>query len=280
MLVDSIEVRVGGAAGNAALALTRLGHRPRLIGVVGDDPLGRFVRESLQGMGLADDLLVLPGRGTGVSICVEAPERDRAFISVRGVLDRFDASMVPEDAVATSFLLLCGYFTLSTFRGRPALALLQRARRGGATIMLDPDVEAGGWSAGARREIRELLPVVDWFLPNEHEARGLTGVSNPVEAGRALQRRSGGWVVVKRGMEGVAAIGPDGGLLRVPVAPVDARDTTGAGDSFNAGLVHALSEGQQSRAALEFATRVASAVVSRPSDDRHPSLSDLKSTPP
>jgi sugar/nucleoside kinase (ribokinase family) len=275
VLVDAIEVRVGGAAANAAMVLARLGLVPRLVGAVGDDQFGRFVLDSLRGMGLAGDVLVLPGVPTGVSICVEAPGRDRAFISVRGALDSFDAAMVPGDAMAASILLLCGYFTLGSLRGRPALALLERARSGGATVLLDPDTEAGGWSSSARREIQELLPLVDGFLPNEHEASGLAGLSDPVEAGRALQRRSGGWVVVKRGGKGAAAIMPDGGTVTVPAREVAVRDTTGAGDSFDAGVVLALSRGAALPEALALASRVAAAVISRPSGDRHPSPSDL-----
>ena len=83
------------------------------------------------------------------------------------------------------------------------------------------------------------------------------------------------WVVVKRGAEGVAAIAPDGRMITVPARPVEVRDTTGAGDSFNAGVVYALSLGASWSEALAFAIRVATAVVARPSEDRYPSLADL-----
>lgn len=275
LLVDRIEVRVGGAAANAAMALAGLGVIPRLVGAVGEDHLGRFVMEQLETSGLAADVVVLSDVPTGVSICVEGPGRDRTFVSMRGALDRFDASMVPEDLFRAPLLLVCGYFTLASLRGRPMLALLERARTAGTTILLDPDVDADGWTAVARREIDDLLPLVDGFLPNHHEVRGLSGVDDPVEAGRSFQRRCQGWVVVKLGAEGAVAISPHGEAHHVPVPPVEVRDTTGAGDSFNAGLVYGLSHGESWPEALAFAVRLASAVVSRPSDDRHPSLSDL-----
>lgn len=282
LLVDSIELRVGGAAANAALALARLGltPRPRLVGAVGDDHLGQLVLASLREHGLAGDVRVLPGTPTGVSICVEAPGRDRAFVSVRGALDRFDASMVPDDALDARFLLLCGYFTQRALRGRPALTLLRRARRRGATVLLDPDVDVGGWSPAARGEIAALLPLVDGFLPNEHEARGLAGVPDPVAAGQALRQHCRGWVVVKCGAAGVVAVAPDGHVTRVPARPAAVRDTTGAGDAFNAGVVHALAQGATWPEALAFASHVAAAVVSRPSHDRYPALADLEAPPP
>src|SRR5919204_491266 len=111
LLVETVEIRVGGAAANAALALAALGLRPRLAGCVGDDLLGTSVHSILRDRGLADEVTVLPGVATGVSICLEGPERDRSFISMRGALDLFDRSMVPDDLLASPFQLVCGYFT-------------------------------------------------------------------------------------------------------------------------------------------------------------------------
>ena len=63
-------------------------------------------------------------------------------------------------------------------------------------------------------------------------------------AARALQRDSGGWVVVKLGARGCLAVGPGGAELSASAPAVAvAADTTGAGDAFNAGLVTALSGG-------------------------------------
>jgi argininosuccinate lyase len=275
LIVDTIELRVGGAAANAALALARLGLIPRLFGAVGDDVVGRFVVERLAAERIDGGVLVLGGQSTGISICLEGPGRDRSFITMRGTLDRFDASMVPPEALASAYVLVCGYFSLRALRGAPALGLLVQARKAGAKVLLDPDVDPDGWPASSRTEIEDVLPLVDAFLPNEHEARGLTGLDDPLEAGRALQRRSGRWVVVKLGSDGCVAIGPDDRVLRVPAPKVKALDTTGAGDSFDAAVIFALSRGEDWPSALSFATRVASAVVARPSEDRHPSLADI-----
>jgi sugar/nucleoside kinase (ribokinase family) len=64
-------------------------------------------------------------------------------------------------------------------------------------------------------------------------------------------------------------VGPDGVELTVQAPAVEVADTTGAGDAFNAGLVHALSEGAGWTGALEAATRFASTIIARPSNDRH-----------
>jgi sugar/nucleoside kinase (ribokinase family) len=71
------------------------------------------------------------------------------------------------------------------------------------------------------------------------------------------------------------AAGPDGVELTVPAPAVRVADTTGAGDAFIAGLVHALSEGAAWLGALEAATRFASTIIARPSNDRHRLRLDL-----
>jgi argininosuccinate lyase len=269
LLVETIEIRVGGAA-----ALAALGLRPRLAGCVGDDLLGTSVHSILRDRGLADEVTVLPGVATGVSICLEGPERDRSFISMRGALDLFDRSMVPDDLLASPFQLVCGYFTMRALRGDRMRALLQEARSNRATILLDPDVDPGGWSASARGEIAGLLPLVDGFLPNEHEARGLTGKADPLDAARSLHEDTGGWIVVKLGADGAVAIDPGGSLHRVSAPAVEVHDTTGAGDSFDAGVLAGLLNGWSTKRALELgcacgalSTRAAGGTAAQPTLD-------------
>ena len=75
--------------------------------------------------------------------------------------------------------------------------------------------------------------------------------------------------LVKLGARGCLAVGPDGAELMAAAPVVVAPDTTGAGDAFNAGLVHALSEGTAWPQALRAATRFASTIIARPPGERH-----------
>jgi len=87
------------------------------------------------------------------------------------------------------------------------------------------------------RDIIELLAEVDVFLPNEVELKGFTGLSDPVQGLRALENGRT-LIVAKLGSEGCAAL-IGGTLVRIAAFPVQPVDTTGAGDSFNAGFLHA-----------------------------------------
>jgi sugar/nucleoside kinase (ribokinase family) len=272
--VESIQTRAAGAAGNTALALAQLGTIPRLVGCVGDDHYGRMTLNELAAAGIKEGVFVLPGEPTGISIAFQAPKRDRSFLTLLGSLQVFEASIVPPDALERDFVLLCGYFSLPSLQGRGTLGLLEKVRATGGCTLFDCGWDPAGWPQETRREIAELLSLVDVFLPNEVEARGLTGIEDPVAAARTLQRISGGWVIVKLGPQGCIAVGP-GQEHQVAAPSVQATDTTGAGDAFNAGLLYALSDGTGLPEALRLATRLATTVVSRPSGNRYPAPGEL-----
>jgi argininosuccinate lyase len=270
LLVEEVSMRVGGAAANAALALAETPMSVRLMGCVGDDHLGDWLVEELGALGLGGELHVVGAGATGLTVALEAPERDRTFLTHLGVNAGWELAMIPRGAVSTNNLLVCDYFLAPALRGDPTRELLERARGHGARTFFDTAWDPGDWPEPTRQEVLELLPHVDVFLPNEAEARAASGERDSHErAARALQAVSGGWVVVKLGSRGCFAAGPGGIELSASAPAVQIVDTTGAGDAFNAGLIAALAEGQGWPSALEAATALASRIIARPSGERH-----------
>jgi sugar/nucleoside kinase (ribokinase family) len=270
LLTEQMAVRVGGAGANAALASVEAGMEARLIGCIGEDQLGEWMREQLLPAGLADELVVVPGQASGLTVVLESPARDRSFLTYLGVNAQWEPAMIPDDALTCENLLLCDYFVAPRLRGEAAQRLLDTARARGARTFFDTTWDPDGFSSDARAEVHDLLPSVDVFLPNEVEACALAdGAPDAARAARALQRVSGGWVVVKLGPAGCFAVGPDGTEITVPAPAVAVADTTGAGDAFNAGLVHALARGASWEDGLAEATRFATTIIARPSDDRY-----------
>jgi sugar/nucleoside kinase (ribokinase family) len=269
LLTEQMSIRVGGAGANAALALAETGMPVRLMGVVGDDMLGQWMRDQLAPAGLADELLVAADEPSGLTVALESPQRDRTFLTYLGINARWFPSMIPPDALDCRNLLLCDYFVAPALQGEAARGLLDAAHGHGARTFFDTAFDPDGFPPRTREQVLGLLPEVDVFLPNEAEACALADVDSAQEAARLLQRASGGWVVVKLGPRGCLGVGPDGNELAVPAPAVRVVDTTGAGDAFNAGLVHALSEGADWQDALRAATRFASEIISRPSNVRY-----------
>src|SRR5436309_5084411 len=271
LLTDRVSVRVGGAGANSALALAEAGMRVRLMGCIGDDQLGRWMREELARAGLADELLVANAGSSGLTVALESSERDRTFLTYLGVNADWTSAMIPRDALDTENLLLCDYFVAPQLQGRAAEDLLAATRAYGGRTFFDTAWDPGGFAEATRAEVGKVLRFVDVFLPNEAEACALAGTRPNAAraAARELQHLSGGWIVVKLGARGCLAAGPDEVELEVPAPSVEIADTTGAGDAFNAGLVHALSEGAEWPEAIAAATRFASAIIARPSDERY-----------
>jgi sugar/nucleoside kinase (ribokinase family) len=270
LLADEMTVRVGGAGANAALASVEAGMEVRLIGCIGADQLGTWMREQLAPAGLADELVEVSGEASGLTVALQSPSRDRTFLTYLGVNARWDAGMIPDDVLSCDNLLLCDYFVMPQLRGEAAKRLLDTAQARGARTFFDTTWDPEGFSSQAQAEVRSLLPSVDVFLPNELEALALgDGTEDAVEAARVLQAVSGGWVVVKLGPGGCFAVGPGDAEFAIPAPAMTVVDTTGAGDAFNAGLVRALAHGATWRDALTAATRFATTVISRPSDDRY-----------
>ena len=274
-IIDSIAVRPAGAAGNVSLALAALGVQHRLFGVVGDDQAGIWVAEELRRLGVGDDLLIVKGQDTGISIALEAPQRERAFLTAHGVLNSFVEKSIPDDAVNAEFVILTGYFSLPGLRGAPTRTLLQRARSSGATTVFDTGWDPENWRGGAAEELLSLLSLVDVFLPNEPEAAALAGTTDMREAAAFLRHYCPGWIVIKRGEKGVQATGPNGESESIAAPPVVALDTTGAGDSLAAGMLAELCSGVGMLSALATGVQVASTVVGRPSRNRYPSRREL-----
>jgi ribokinase len=138
---------------------------------------------------------------------------------------------------------------------------LRKARRAGAIGILDP--------APARSLSREVLELVDIATPNETEACVLSGVApsrlNAADAaaiGHRIRESGAKAVIVKLGDQGCVYCGAEG-TFTVPAFPVQAVDSTAAGDTFNAALAVALVEGQGMESALRFANAAAAISVTR-----------------
>lgn len=271
LLTDAMSLRTGGAGANAALAFAEAGMPARLIGCVGDDQIGRWMCEELEPLGLADDLVVLAGEPSGLTVALESPVRDRTFLTYLGVNRIWELSMIPADALSCDYLLFCDYFVAPRLRRDAGRELLESARGSGARTFFDTAWDPEGFAPDTRAEVRSLLPWVDVFLPNEAEACAIADVpaGDAIGAARKLQAVSAGWVIVKLGARGCLAVGPGGAELSVAAPVVEAADTTGAGDAFNAGLIRALSDDSPWPDALGAAARFASSLISRPSGDRH-----------
>ncbi|MBO8184164.1 carbohydrate kinase family protein [Streptomyces spirodelae] len=261
-LVDSGALTLGGSAAIMACGAARLGLSVALVGRVGDDGAGHFVRDALAARGVdISALRVDPELPTPLTVVVtrgKGPAGDRAILTSPGALAATDRDDVPPGLLSSARHVHAASYFLMPRLARALPALLRTARRHGATTSLDTnDDPAGRWDPEG---LAAVLPVTDFLLPNAAEAVALAGAgtgarpgagSSLAEAAARLAAR-GPVTVVKNGADG--AFAHDGRtLVHTRGITVTPRDTVGAGDSFDAGFVAAILAGLPLSGALETA---------------------------
>lgn len=251
LMGDAFHLGPGGKGSNMATAASRLGARAGLIATVGVDIFGdmaydHFAREAIDTGGLRR----VVGKSTHVGLAFVLPtglnmiagdagaSNDLGIDDVRRAADRIRQATVlivelgaPDDAVAEAI----GF-----------------AVEGGTTVVLNP--------APARNLPSELLRHVDFFTPNETEARILLGLA-PDDDSASASELAGGLhdggprtVIVTCGQSGCVVADVSGRRWTVPSYPVEAFDTVGAGDAFNGGLAAALAQGMVGLDAIRWAS--------------------------
>ena len=263
-VVDHDDLRVGGQAGNTALAWQALGIDFEIAANVGDDQFGRWLREAFGHR--AQKWPVRP-EGTTLSVGMTHPDGERTFFTTRGHLPRFSLddvlSVLDGNRLAGGYALLSGSF-LTDDLTRDYGALFDWAEAHRIAVALDTGWPIDGWTEANCAAARGWLSRCELALFNEVETTTLAGLTNPAEAARRIRdgMKDGATVVVKRGPDGAIAIGTDGGLIEVPAPRVTVVDTIGAGDVFNAAFLAALAQGRSLEKCLSTAIRVASRAIS------------------
>jgi sugar/nucleoside kinase (ribokinase family) len=231
-LVERAHLTVGGSGAIVACGAARLGLRVGFCGVVGDDLFGRFLGDELEGRGVdVGGLIAEPGGSTGVTVVLARPN-DRAILTNPGTIGDLGSDLVdPVLLDGARHVHVSSYF-LQRRLAPGLLALFERVRGRGATTSIDPNWDPSErWDGG----LSDLLARTDVFLPNAAEAAAIAAVPD-VEAAVVALAEQAPLVVAKAGRDGaIAARG--GQLVRAPAPRIDAFDTTGAGDAFDAGFL-------------------------------------------
>jgi len=251
-VVENVEQQLGGNAGSTSYTLAKLGAQVSVATLVGRDATAQAVLGWLAGAGVDLDLVQYVDAPTSIAISLIRRSGERALLYQLGAASQdFTPFALPPGA--THFHLAAVYRMRHLREIAPRL--LRQAKEAGLRTSLDAQWDTEGeWM----KVLAPSLPFADYALMNEEEARLLTDCEEPDEAARALRAHGASHVVIKRGARGCWVDG-----TAVPGFPVDAVDTTGAGDCFSGGFVAALERGLTIEAAARFANAVGALSVSR-----------------
>lgn len=258
---------VAGDSYNTAIYLARAGLSVRYLTRLGDDPLSDNIIGRLQAAGIATDLVGRSnGRRPGLYLIDNDADGERHFHYWRGeapARELFDKPLaIPELDV----FYFTGITLAVTRSGLDNLvALLRNLRATGCSVVFDPNYRPALWldREEARRHYEAILPLCDTLLPTLEDDTALWDIDS-VEASHALYARHGAGEIVIKGPQLTAYAYSEEGETQRKAQPVAALDTTGAGDSFNAGYLAARLDGKDMNTALQCAQQLAAQVVQQP----------------
>jgi 2-dehydro-3-deoxygluconokinase len=233
----SLELKIGGAESNVAIALSRLGVSAGWASLLGEDEPGRLVFDRVRAEGVdVSRVRRVRGLPTGLYLREQVGQEIRVYYYRRGSA----ASTMTLKALDPEYLKEAEFLHLTGIT--PALSedcrafTLWAAREDGTRVSFDVNYRSKLWGSGeARAFVEEILPSVDLLFVGDDEARALWGRDDK-DLVRELAARGPREVVLKLGREGSLAL-VDGRIIARPAYPVDEVDPVGAGDAFDAGYL-------------------------------------------
>ena len=259
VLADQLLLTIGGCAANVAVDLGKLGVAASVVGRVGDDVFGRVVTDMLRERGVDTSLIrKTPGAATSQTLIVNVAGQDRRFIHSFGANAEFRAADIPVERVERcKVLYLGGYLLMAKVVQEELIPIFAAARKAGARTVLD--VVTPG-PADYLSRLDKLLPHVDVFLPNSHEAEMITAERDPVRQAEVFHRMGAGTAIVTLGGDGAVVVG-ERVRVRAGAFPVQFVDGSGGGDAFDAGYVYGLLHGMGPEDCLRVASALGASCV-------------------
>jgi ribokinase len=235
----------GGKGANQAVAAARLGAEVEMFGCVGSDEFGRLLIENLINEGiLTRNIQIIDDLTTGIAVITVA-ENDNNIIVVAGANNAVDKAYV--DGISKD-LLSCDMVLLQHEIPQETVEyVIQLCHQNKIKVVLNP--------APARPVSKEVIHMIDYLTPNEHEAVIIFGDEINTED---LLKQYPEKLIITQGEKGVSVCQNSGEILLVPARKANVVDTTGAGDTLNGAFTVAISSNRNIADALRFANIAAS----------------------
>ena len=249
--VGIFEKTLGSSTAITTVRLARLGMKTAMVAKLGNDDDGRFCLNALKEEGVdTAHILVDSKLQTGVTVSLTYAT-DRLLATYSGAMNALETEEVPDSLLASSRHLHVGSFYLQTALQEGLADLFKKAKSLGLSTSLDT-----GWDPNEQWQndaLNKTLEHTDIFFPNEKELVEMTQVSDVDVAAGQLLDRGVGTLVLKRGNQGAHLYTQAAPPLKAPAFITEVIDTTGAGDSFNAGFLYGFLSGQRQSEALRWA---------------------------
>lgn len=242
--VENIRLSTGGDGLNEATVAARITQTEKvnLLTLFGDDEAGRMLREHCKKERINLELSVEEkDTPTAVNIVMVTKDGNRSFFTnPRSTLRRLSLEHIPE-IFPKEIKILCfaSIFVSPLFGPKELEEVFSRAKSQGICVCADMTKCKNGETA---EDMRDALSLLDYLFANQEEAKMITKKDNPKEIAMVLRNIGVKNVIIKCGAQGCYVSGTDTTGWFSAAAGTQCIDTTGAGDSFAAGFLCALSE--------------------------------------
>lgn len=259
--MNYIKMAFGGDALNEAIALSRLGKKVQLISNVGDDDAGQRILDYAAQNGLdVSGVTIQAGLETSITVVLVDGRGERFFLTnPRSSMRKFsEADILPHIDGLAPIVSFASMFISRSLDAAAMERLFRLIKASGRTLAVDMKTPKLGETLN---DLAGALSHADYFFPNESELATLTGEDDVQKNISALLACGVKCAVVKRGGKG-CIIATESAQIEIPACRVEkVIDTTGAGDSFAAGFLWALSEGWRLEDCGRFACAAASCSI-------------------
>lgn len=249
-LVDSFDIVLGSSSAITATGLAGLGMNVFFVSVVGDDHFGHFCIEQLNKLGVDTRYVTMdPSLKTGVTLSLSTV-KDRALLTYMGSIPHLSLKHIPEEMFTQAEHIHFGSYFLQDEMREHWTDLFKKAAKRSITTSFDTGWDLNGiWYP---EKISELIEWTNLFIPSEDELMQIYGMEELENVIPKLPRKRD-IVAIKKGSKGAVMVNAKGDILAAEPFVVTPLDTTGAGDSFNAGLIYSYLEQKDETEMLRFA---------------------------
>lgn len=255
-----INLNIGGNAAIFSACASRLGLQAGLMGKIGDDEIGQVLLKKLKDASVDVSFVSLSrNKPTAATLVIANDTGERSFYHHIGANAEFGLGDVDFTSLyEAKALLLCSYFIMPDLDGDPAKTILKQAKENNMVTFFDVAWDpTGNWS------LDEILNYVDVFIPNEDEITRIMKKKDVADAIHELLDAGVQTVAVKLGSKGCYIENNEGEIIQLKAHNVKALDTTGAGDTFNAGFVYGILSGWDLDITARFANAAAAISVTK-----------------
>ncbi|WP_165311765.1 aminoimidazole riboside kinase [Vibrio ziniensis] len=235
----------GGAPANVAVAISRLAGKAAFFGRVGNDPLGRFMEQTLTQEQVDCEYLVLDSEQRTSTVIVDLDDTgERSFtFMVKPSADQFlQLSDIPNFS-QDDWLHVCSIALANEPSRRSTFEAIERIKRSGGYFSFDPNLRPEVWQKPQEliETVMKAVAKADVVKFSEEEITLLTNTDSIEQGIKAIQALNIPLVIITQGSKGALVVTQDGQTL-VSGKVVKPIDTTGAGDAFVGGLLYQLSQ--------------------------------------